>query len=351
MSLDSAMSRLSSMTLPDETQSNASKVADKEYALLQRLGNVTSYSMLESLHRCPRLFQLSKVKALLSPESLPNIDFVFGHAVGAGIATWVATKDMDEALLQAMLAWKAPFELALEKKKKSLWQACAAVQAFPEFWNLQMEDWEIWTLPNGAPAVETSFEIDFENGFKHYGHIDLILRNRHSGKLGVGECKTHGFAAAEPAIYANSEQGVGYSVVIDMLAEQTDYEVFYMCYSSVGQEWELLPFAKSTSAKAEYLLSVQLDHAAITTYNEVGMFPKRGQGCYAVNRRCQFFGECSLTASLPKLPVLAADEHARAVDFSLRLSDIKARQHKKLEQDAGSEPQQFFTGGSIEEIL
>lgn len=344
MSQDSALSRLSAMALPDSS-SIAKSVADKEYNQLMRYWNVTSYSMLEVLKRCPRLFQLSKAQAVANPLKPPNVDFVFGHAVGAGVATWVATRDMDEALLQCMLAWKAPFELRLEKKRKSLWEACDAVMMFPDFWDLQMSDWQVWTLPNGKPAVETAVEIDFENGFKHYLHIDLILQNRHSGSLGIGECKTHGFAAAEPAIYANSEQGVGYGAALDMLADVTEYDVFYMCFSSPSAEWELLPFPKSVSQKAEYLAGVQLDHAAISTFREVGLYPKHGQSCFAFNRRCQFFGECNLTTGLPEAMTLAPEEHAEPTDFQFTLSQMKEKQQAKIA--AGSSPEEFFTGGGM----
>lgn len=314
------------------TPSTASKVADKQYHELQRWLNVTSHSMVEILHQCPRKFQLSKVASVRGTEAPINLDFVFGHAVGAGIQAWLEYRGTDmaeeRALLNCCLAWKADFDARNDKKQKSLWEACQAVLSYMEWFEEHMEGWSVWRLPDGRPAIELSFEIDFENGFYHYGHIDVILQNDHTGVLAVQENKTHGFRTVEPAIYANSDQAVGYGAILDMLADVSSYDVYYNCYSSVGREWEVLPFRKLTSRKVEWIRSIQLDHASIETYEKLGFYPQRGSSCYSFMRRCQYFGECHMTSTLPELQ--RSQGGAEITDFKFTLSGLLAKQRERI---------------------
>lgn len=306
---------------------------DKDYARLKSFWNITSYSMMEVFHACPRKFFLSKQAALVGSEvSHNNVHFAFGHAVGSGIQSWLVSKDTDTALLNSFLAWRIPYALALEKKKKSIWEANLAVLRFPAFFESNLEDWEIFTLPEiNKPAIELAVEIDFENGFKHYVHIDAILRNKYNGKLAVLENKTS--SKLEEAIYANSSQALSYAAVIDAISDDTSYEVFYCVYDTSTRDWNLLPFTKSVSLKAEWLLDIRLDHAAISTYKELNFFPKRGESCYDYMSRCQFFGECNLLSQTKELNTLGKDESAEVVDIKISVSQMIAKQQERMNEN------------------
>jgi hypothetical protein len=308
---------------------------DKSYATLQSFRNVTSYSMLSELHACPRKFHLIKANAAMGGGDSSNVDFAMGHSVGAGVAAWLTSRNMTAALFNAFLGWRISFDAAIPTKHKSIYDATTAIEKYAIFHEECLSDWEIWVLPGGKPAIELSISIDFENGYKHYLHIDVILKNKFTGQLAVQENKTTGFRSAEAAIYSNSSQGLSYAIVIDMLSEATSFEVFYCVYSTPSREWELLPFTKHTSVKAGWLLDVQLDHAALTTYKQVNFYPKRGESCYNFMRRCQFYGSCNLAPQV-ELKELAADAEAERVDFSFTLSQIKDRQRSKMAE----EPQQ-----------
>lgn len=307
--------------------------SQKNYRQLQRFRNVTSYSLLEVLHSCPRKLQLTRAAAVRG-QTNDNVDFAMGHAVGAGIQAWLMSGNIEAAVFNAFMGWNVDYELENPRKNKSLWNAILAVEAYPEFHQKNLEDWQIYILPNGKPAIEVAFCIDFENGYKHYGHIDAILIHKHTAQLAVQENKTHGFNAVEAAVYANSMQALGYAVVVDMLAPDTRFEVFYCCYSTPSREWELLTFTKPTSCKAEALLDIQLDHAALTTYEQINFYPKRGGSCFDFMRRCQFFGDCNLTETLPPLDTLPPGEDAETVDFTFTLSQLKSTQLRKLENES-----------------
>jgi hypothetical protein len=324
--MDTAIEKLSGMNLTFQD------TTDKQYQKLQSFRNVTSYSMLSELHSCPRKFQLIKSRAASGGSQSNNVDFAYGHAVGSGAQAWLSSGgDMNAAIFNTMMAWRMPYEACIETKRKSIWNAVLAVQKYAEFHREYLDDWQVWTLPNGKPAIELSVSIDFENGYKHYIHIDVILEHKVTGKLAVQENKTSGFKSVEEAIYANSSQALSYAVVVDMLREHTSYEVFYCVYSSTDREWSLLPFTKHTSLKAEWINDVKLDHATLSTYKAISFYPKRGESCYNFMRRCEFFGVCNLTSTLVEPVELDTLDEAERVDYSFKISDIIARQHSRNE--------------------
>lgn len=306
-------------------------VAKKDYNAIQQFTNVTSYSILTELHACPRRFQLIKARAIEGGE-ITNVDFAFGHAVGAGVSAFLASGSIEYACYQAFLAWNIEFAAAIDKKKKNIWSALLAVEKYRLFHEEVLGDWEVWVLPNGKPAIEVSYSIDFENGFKHYGHIDVILQNRFTKQLAVQENKTSGFKSVDEAIYANSSQALSYAVFLDAVSDNTSYEVFYNIYSSTEREWQCMPFSKSIALKAEWIKDVLLDHASIATYSKIGFYPKRGENCFQYMRRCAFFGTCNLTNNLPKERRLEEGIEAERVDYSFKVSELLANQKVRNEK-------------------
>lgn len=325
MALQDALAALAKQTI----DLSFKDTSNKNYQVLQSFWNTTSYSILNELHACARKYQLIKARAASGGGGANNVDFAYGHAVGSGTQAWLASGDLDAAIFNAIMAWRIPFGAEIPKKKKSLPDAIVAVQKYVLFHQETLDDWRVWTLPGGKPAIELSISIDFENGFKHYIHIDVILENKYTGQLAVQENKTSGFKSVEEAIYANSSQALSYAVVVDMLREDTSYEVFYCVYSSTDREWNLLPFTKHTSLKAEWITDVRLDHATLSTYRDLNFYPKRGESCYNFMRRCEFFGTCNLTSNLTEPACLPADSEAERVDYSFKISEIIARQHDR----------------------
>lgn len=324
--MESALQKLATQTINISFQ----ETSNKSYDQLQSWRNTTSYSMLSELHACARKFQLIKARAASGGGKASNVDFAYGHSVGSGVQAWLSSGgDMNAAIFNAMMAWRIPYTAEIPKKHKSIWDACLAVQKYAEFHAEALDDWEVWVLPNGKPAIELSISVDFENGYKHYIHIDVILEHKLSGKLAVQENKTSGFNTIEEAIYANSSQALSYAVVVDMLRAATSYEVFYVVYSTPSREWQLLPFTKHTSLKAEWIMDVKLDHATLSTYHALNFYPKRGESCYNFMRRCEFFGSCNMTQNLTQPQDLPADQEAERVDYSFKISDIVAQQHAR----------------------
>lgn len=300
------------------------------YAELMKFQNVTTYSQLANFHRCPRRYYLDKQEALmkvtlhLTGEDIQdNVDFAYGHAVGAGAQNFLVHHNMIQAQFACFMGWNAEMTEALEKSKKSIWQASYAVERFMAFCiDSELSEWELQYTADGKPCIEIAYELDTQNGFKHYGHIDLIMRHKRTGRIAIFEIKTSGFKQAEESLYANSGQALGYSVVLDSIFPGlTHYEVFYLVYSAPEETWELLPFGHTVASKTEYLTDLVCDHSHLQQYAEQGLFPKRGESCYDFRRRCKYFGECNMVPT-QELPLLASEDQAETVDYKFTLEQV-----------------------------
>lgn len=308
-------------------QSTAALVGKDNYNLITAAENVTSYSKLGNLHACPRKYKLLQLDAISAQERVPNIDFATGHAVGAGFQEYFATRDLDKALWQCFLSWNADLlaEPAPRKKKCYPLAHLAVEQAAHFIQTSELNDYEIAILPSGRQAVEVSFAIDCENGFIHRGHIDLIARNKLTGKIAVLEVKTSGFKGINSALYYNSEQALGYSVVVDALFPGLgEFEVYYLVYSIPDEAWNILPITKPISSKAEFLSTLLLDHATLKTYKKLDFYPKRGSSCYAYARPCQYLMQCNTLPPANEI-TLSMDElqGAGSLDFVASISALR----------------------------
>lgn len=318
----------------------AAETTNKAYTRLHRYRNVVSNSILSSLHSCPRRFVLEKIKAHsmqeLELEETPNIDFVFGHAVGAGVQCYLAfERNRDYGLFAMFVAWRFNFDLGKEdyntRKKKTLETAVIAVEKFHHWWEGNFDEWEIYRLPDGRPAVELSFCVDFGKA-KYFGHIDLILRNRRTGRIAIGENKTTGYTNPNPALYQNSSQAIGYALILDLVVgELADYDVLYYAYSAPSEEWHHFPFAKTAAMKLEWIQDRLIDIGHMQQYYQLQHFPKQGASCFQFNRQCQFFGTCDLvdTEKLAALPAIGDVQEEYPVDYYFDVQELVERQARK----------------------
>lgn len=332
MNLDELDSKLNLANLAaTPTASTAELVSKDSYRLITSASNVTSYSKLQTLHVCPRKYKLEQLDAAtnLSPRS-SNLDFAYGHAVGAGVQEYFKSRDLDSAILQAFIAWDVDiFEANYDaRKKKSFVHAVLAITKAVEFIELsELGDYELATI-NNKPAVEFSFILDCGNGYFHRGHIDLILQEKNTKKLAILELKTSAFKGLNAAIYYNSDQAISYSLVLDYLFSQhSSFDVYYMVYSTPDESWGLLPVAKTLAQKLEFIQSLLLDHTAISQYSQINFFPKRGSSCYNFSRECRFFMQCNSYLDrepniLTLAEILAASQIDAVIDLNSMLNAV-----------------------------
>lgn len=309
------------------------------YQELQSFGNLSSYSMDSVFNACPRKYQMKKLQAANGTSQRMNSPtFAFGHAVGAGVATYDETQDLRAAIWSAFLAWDIPlddveFNKAGKATGKSFHEAVWALYNYQTFYQEEtsLADYEM-------VKVEAVLAVDFEDGHYYVGHIDELLVNKHTGHFLVKENKTTGMSSVDPCLYSNSDQALSYSIVVDMLGAAS-YDVLYTIYSSARQEWIQFSFVKSANSKAEFLQDQLFLHQQRDDYMASNFFPKRGASCFSFMRRCEHYESCDMKMDnmfgadfkdLPRIQSFDQLAEIEAIDYATTLSAIVARQQQKL---------------------
>lgn len=293
--------------------SAAAGVSKVDYNRLYSFQNVVSHSMEEVLNACPRKFQIAKLAAG-SAEGRPrynNVTFAFGHAVGAGVAVYDKTQNLRSAIWAAFLAWDIDLFAAEEAKtnrpdpRKSFAYAVYALEKYATWYaDNMMDQYEVVELEATVCVdLETgqfTGEIDLDNPETvetptqfHTGHIDELLRHKVSGNLRVKENKTTSLTVVDPAMYANSNQTLGYSVVVAQFGA-AEYDVLYTVYSSTDMRWVSFDFPKTRLSRVQWLKTETQQAEILRMYSDDDFFPMRGSSCYSYNRQCEHFGSCNM---------------------------------------------------------
>lgn len=270
-----------------------------------------------------------------------NPDLSFGSAIGAGVQKLLIGGTLEEAWLETFLNWDCDIEEKYEKAKKSLAYALHAVKTFEAYARILLEDWEVYEFlakdGNVRKATELSARIDFPNGFVYRLYIDVVLRSKSSGKLLVLELKTTKFKVIDESLYKNSNQALGYGVVVDAIAPgEAEFDVWYYPYSSTEEDWKFFPFPKSRIAKAEWIKTVLHDTRVLNLCIEEDFFPKNGENCYDFFRQCDYYGACDMSkraryAGPATLESRVKKKSEDIYDFNFTVEQLIAQQMQDIE--------------------
>lgn len=288
-----------------------------------------SHSSRETLHKCPRKFQLYRLNSKQEAQDDggdQSVTFAYGHAVGLGIQHALEDKPFTHAVWQMFLGWEVDLEARDEKRKKNFYSACAAVQ---KFYYLRAagfyKDYEL-VYYEGKPAVELSFCVSFPDGFIYRGFVDAVLRHKITGEVLVLECKTTANSTVNPAQFKNSGQAIGYSIVLDALfPELSSYQVLYLVYQTKGMEWTPLVFKKSYLQRALWIQELLLDIDMIKLYENVKVYPMHGNMCYDFFRECEYLSLCTMSTTHLTTPEPSKEEqaeHAETFQINITLADL-----------------------------
>lgn len=296
-----------------------------------------SYSSLGTLHKCPRKYQLYRLKATddeMSPvaASNQNITFAFGHIVGEGVQDVMLGLPEQTVIWKMFLGWHASLEDRNDKQKKSFYLAVLAIQRFISLRkNGFLDDYELLWY-NGKPCTELSFRIDLGDDFKFRGAVDAVLRHKVTGKVLVLECKTSSSSTLYPTTFKNSSQAVGYSVVLDVIApEISSYDVLYLVYMTKDLVYEQLKFTKTYLQRATWIQELILDMETIKLYESTGVYPMRGESCNDFFRDCEYLNQCTLSTRLITSPFKQeAVLDDKVYDIELTLQDLIDGQMRKV---------------------
>ena len=296
-----------------------------------------SYSSMLTLHSCPRKFQLYRMNATEQPkdmdeQEMQSVTFAFGHVVGHGIQCALAGKSSEQVLLEMFLMWDCNLFAEDTRRKKSFWLAVSAIKQFMSMReNGLLAGWKVAEY-QGLPACELSFSITLPHGFIYRGFVDAVLVNEETGQIKVLELKTTSSNNVNQAMYKNSAQAIGYSVVLDALfPEVSDYEVLYFIYKTKSAEFEALPFKKSYHMRALWIRELLLDVDTIKLYEDADIYPMRGESCFSFYRECEYFNVCqlateALTDAITAEEIEAIEKNNCEYQINVSISDLISSQ-------------------------
>lgn len=302
------------------------------YLSLMRGINILSYSTFNALHECERKFEWNKLK-LAQNKNTPrvlfaesNIDFAFGRAVESGVHGVLLKKPDHEIFMDMFRAWDIPLWQEHHKKvAKTFNDVTIAIMKFQYLVGQLLSGWEV-AFFDGKPAIEFSMCIDLGTGFYYVGHADVILYNKNEERYRILEIKTTGAKYVHEAMYQNSDQALGYSIMLDNIAKDAQktatFEVFYLVFCVAQNEWKVFPFTKSRILRAGWINTLLLDIQRINTHRNVRFWPKRGGSCFKYGKPCPHFNMCDLTRD-QEFDVISPEEiNEHNFDFRFKLDDI-----------------------------
>ena len=281
-----------------------------------------SYSSLLTLHACPRRFQLDKLKQDVDTEKENSTTFAFGHLFGEGVQLAFQGLDESQIIWKLFLQWDLDLYAENEKAQESFWLGIWAIKKFLAMRAAGfLEEW-VLVYHNGIPACELGFRITFPDSFKYRGFVDAVLRNKNDNRIAVLEVKTTGLNEIDEAVYKNSAQAIGYSIVLDAIfPELSSYEVLYLPYKKKVKEFELRPYTKSYLQRALWIQELLMDIETIKMYAGQGIYPMHGENCYHFYRQCEYFGTCTLSTNYLVKPLSdAMAEKIASEEYTVELS-------------------------------
>ena len=269
-----------------------------------------SYSRQLTLHLCPRKYEiLAKTKANMFEDC---VTFAYGSCVGRGIQSILEGKSIDRVIWDAICAYDYDIfaELTANEidSKKSIFWAIDGLQKLNLLLNSPaspLADWEVaCVLTHNSEvkaAVELSFVVLGNDGYTYEGHIDLVLQHKKTKALAVLEIKTDGTQLIEPAKYENSNQALGYSMIVEQIANDqkipvpTTFQVFYFVYGTRKQQYEVFTFTKPMSVRHRWILGLASDFNYIEQCEVDYGYQMRGQSCFHFFKKCKALGRCTLS--------------------------------------------------------
>lgn len=253
-----------------------------------------SFSTLDLIHSCERLFQLEKLLANGSRDDTEHT--VFGTAFGVGVASYLQNQDRDRALFEAWLAYY-PVE---ESDKKDQWRCQIALMRSFDALDSLLEEYELVYFED-KPACELSFRLNIDEDFYYVGYIDAVLQHRITGKYMVFEVKHTGLLLNDlKPLYKHSGQALGYSIVLDKIVgkELSSYGVLYFV-AQLQKDYNevkpiVLPFNKTLLDRLNWFIVLGLDVQHLHSMKGLGIYPRRHTACLRFNKVCKHFGTCHL---------------------------------------------------------
>jgi hypothetical protein len=290
-----------------------------------------SHSSRQLLHECPRKYQLYR---LTPPLREFDVHTDFGSTLGVGIQEFLTSGSKQQAIWKMFCEFQGDLYDDGEKAKKTFLHAVFAIDLFSQIRDTLLLDYEVATF-HGKPAIELGFRVSVgDAGFLYRGFVDVVLVSRSTGKLLVLELKTTGMTAQE-AVYANSGQGLGYSIFTKEIAPAVEeFDVLYLVFETKAAQFVPLRFTKHHTERALWIQDLIADCQIINVYENFEVWPRHGESCFSFFKPCHWFGMCHMSNRAliqPGEQEVNPDKPEEVYDFELHLADLMQTQREAVE--------------------
>lgn len=300
-----------------------------------------SHSTMQLLRSCERKFQKTKLLRTTAPrEESPALSF--GKAYGAGVQHYLVLRSAGYAQRESLdaalyVAWLSYFP-SLEDDRRFQERVVELLLKSMPFLEARLEEYEV-AIFNGKPASELSFKLEINDRYYYVGYVDLVMRHRTNGRYIVVDIKSTSLNAQDlRPYYRNSDQGIGYSIVLDAIvgSNLSSFDVGYWVTQLSNAKsglWDAtmhdLTFPYTLKDRFDWFLKLYLDVNYMQGLESLTAYPKRGNACMNFNRVCNFYSECNEVA-LDQPQVYHPD--TIDYDFNFNLPDLLADHQRRLEE-------------------
>jgi len=264
--------------------------------------NGMSYSGMQTHSSCPMKWVLRKLSDV---PKVDTIHTIFGKTFGEGIQAVMKGWNRQQVIWRMFEEWTWDIDYEDPKGAKTFFNALRGIDIFRDVWAYAYQDkYELAYIPDpttGKPmaACELGFKILLPNDYYYIGYVDAVLIDKDTNQLVVLELKTTGMKYVKEESYKNSNQALGYAVVLDAIAkhlslDRTSYTVLYIVYQTGNQEFIPMPFPKSYRQRARFLKELIMDSMILSFERSQESFKRDGGGCVGFGTVCEFFGLCEL---------------------------------------------------------
>lgn len=300
----------------------------------------SSHSSSVLLHKCPRKFELYKLGLLNRQDDDGDEHLEFGSIVGLGTQEYFVSNSKEASYITMLLNQKKSIEDDTgERNKKTFWYALNALDKFTTFRHTELSRYRVAEF-DGKPASELGFILHCPDGSQFRGFLDLLLVDTYLGELIPYEGKTTKFSTVHEAIYKNSGQALGYSLITDAVASslgmevKSSFDVIYSIFKSSKMEWEQQKFRKSHSQRASWIKNLLIDNSQVAQFSSMDYFPMHGENCFDFFKPCGAFGICELSndALLGGVEAKETVDDLSKYQFHFSLEEIIKAQFEKYEE-------------------
>lgn len=275
-----------------------------------------SFSSVSTYQRCPRKFELEKFRLPLSARP-DNIDTMFGKVVGMGLAYALEHSSPTAGVVWMSAHWDSWILPTANK------HYLAAVRAIDLIYRHIHENYEFVLGTTEYPLGLRVNERVYYRGF-----LDFILRRKSDGRLVVTDLKTTGYKNPDEALYAPNEQvGLYATLAHHYFTPGANHnqlpDGMYLVFSVQDESVHEFPIDTSPDNLLEHLWMIADASEQIQNYVDGDYyFPRRGSGCFAFNRRCPWYGQCTQLRDEYGIKSSEPEEHIEFLDWRTIVDEI-----------------------------